>query len=332
MKKWIILTVWGVIAAVFVGLALRWLEHRPGRSSILAGYQLLDPALANYPIGAIWTDGVGPQTLGLTSDKIVEFRSLDRTEFEQSGDVSGSIVGNLSKMFGITGNGSSRTYSDMKVEHLKILRVKDAAFLDLAAGRIYVWEGALVDRFSFRCAHGAETEAQAHLSEIQPNAKLTVSVKDKEANLLTADGADLFVAYRLVKLETGPVANLYPHDLENASMVDLGSEYKIKFRIGPDAVSSQNKNCKVTVQIESYIQYEGGAPKVFSIDLDCGRNSGDSYLFTTVDHQNQNLISMEYLSLSPGFGVWPKTAGVGQAKGHLWLERRTLKMTPYMPQ
>jgi hypothetical protein len=165
----------------------------------LAGFKVLELPRTEIDLGAVWIDGVGPQSVGLGARELVTVGSLSRGTIVSHGAFSAGVAVGLGNWFGGTATASTTTSARVTIEEASIVRVANASTLPHVAGTRYLWEAVRAERFSIEDATKSSAELAMRTHALLPSAQVSAIGEHS----LAIQARNVFVAYRVISFVAG---------------------------------------------------------------------------------------------------------------------------------
>ena len=241
-----------VVAVLILFNRIRTRVPLPPVKDPFQDFTVLPVPRRDISIGASWVQGIGPTSQGLAAGLQLAAQSLDSSVVQQSTVISGSVAA-LASALRLSSSVSARQQSTIQLRKLSIVRVADAATLNLEAEHSYVWEGIRADEFVASLSENEENDLRAALHGLKSSATIKEEQTGTNSRSITVEGVDLFVAFRLVTVKLEAPKSLATQKIESpVSQVGLGSEYSIKFSNVPERRASTDPRCKVVMEAASF--------------------------------------------------------------------------------
>lgn len=167
-------------------------EFVPAPSKIYAGYSAIDEPRENVPVGALWVQGYGPYGEGAAPDNLITLRSL--SGYSLSGDLQLALSFGLASVLDL--DPAYRKRISAKFSDLSIVRVKDVSKLAGPADEPRIYEAVRAGSITITAekALGIDLKATAK----SQNLIVLGNGDPGQAQTITIDGKDLFLAFRVV--------------------------------------------------------------------------------------------------------------------------------------
>jgi hypothetical protein len=328
---WITLS--GIAALGLILILLIFLRHGqratlaiPASNELFAGFKVMDLPRSEVPIGAVWTQGIGPVGVAPKNATSVA-RSLDNSQIESSDTFRASVIASLFRKIGWDSSGDLERERDLRLEHMTLAGITQASSLPFIAGNSYLWEAVRVDSFSVNSSTSERERVRAEIQKATAADNITENASGSNAVRVIASGTKLFVAYRVVQLELSPPQIIASMQVtEPTSSFNLGGEYRINFENRHQGDTLFSKGCTVVITVTSYRSLKSdGSPLKAAYSEPCGNHAHLSYSLANVS--GSRLMTTDSLEVSQ-FQGWPSDRHLGNGTGTFSVERRTLTVTP----
>jgi hypothetical protein len=221
-------------------------------------------------IGAQWQQTVGPVGKALPEDSLEKTRGVKESTLRSNTVFRSGIVAGLLQKLKLQASASGRAASTIIIDSATLVRVGDIDQLGSRAksGTSFVWEGLKVHAFTFEDTLEREADLKASMPQGAQVASVDLGVG--KSRRYSVKGADLYVAYRVVRLEPPTLGSVGRIDLRaDQSSKDLGAEYTVTFVAVPsDTV------CSGRLRV---IDQSSAAARVINVPVLCGARSSGRY-------------------------------------------------------
>jgi hypothetical protein len=171
------------------------LAPRLSSRSIVGGYKLMDAPTSDLPIGAEWRQGIGPSGSSTGPDNIVVRRSFSTLSLSRSARRGLEIK--LAEYIGLEPNTEAKLSAT--ISEVTIASVRDGTLLPLAVGDMYLADAMKASRITIET--GSQVAARLASDLGARGVRVTTEGHTDGVDTLTLDGADLYFAYRVMRLE-----------------------------------------------------------------------------------------------------------------------------------
>lgn len=189
-----------IYAILLIGNSSICLYAQPGTDPF-KGFKIMQVPRTGIPIGAIWSNsgpignGVGQQDLSV-SDSYAAVNSTTGKNF----------VINLKVTFltslGINAGVSSSNSSSIEMDDFKIVRLNSIEVLKQNIGNEILYEGLLAGKISITTDKSNAADLKLNFTKISKNIELNEETQADNKVKFTANGTNLFLAYRVIALSS----------------------------------------------------------------------------------------------------------------------------------
>ncbi|MES2625266.1 MAG: hypothetical protein V4628_08300 [Pseudomonadota bacterium] len=163
------------------------------------GYKALSLPRRSIPVGALWRQGIGPEGNGVAAEYRESTQSISRLNVDQqfSADLKVSIINYLNL-------GPAFTNSlNVDISNLVIDRVVSLDELKGSSGQEFLYEGLRAK--DIKVSYSSQLDSAFKISAQSKGIPIILDGATNGQNNVTLDGSDLFIGYRVVRLEQGRV-------------------------------------------------------------------------------------------------------------------------------
>jgi hypothetical protein len=215
---------------------------------------------SDISVGARWQQEVGPIGPGLAAEHLLVVEGITEANLQVNKSLRAGIIAKLAETLGLEVGGNLQSKYQFRLEKAQLVRVNDINKLGpIQAGSSFVWEGLKLKDFSFADSIKSESKIKAEISKGIPKAKLDVKANLENSNMRSyqVNGADLFLAYRVISFGVGGIQYLGRHiftrDFAPELTATLGNEYSIEFQPRLSNIGSQ---CKGETKVTAFNQLD----------------------------------------------------------------------------
>lgn len=167
------------------------------QSALPVGFYALSLPQSDIPIGAKWRPGIGPDGNGAPPSNLLTATAptaLNSTQTRQAGIQLG-----LAKFLGLSGDAADST--SVELSNLQVVRVRSLESTELSSGEAILYEGLKAGsiKVNYKANAAGEIEAAVEAQGLP----ITGRTAGGDTKTLTLDGSDLFIAYKVVRLDAG---------------------------------------------------------------------------------------------------------------------------------
>lgn len=233
------------------------------------GFKFMNLPINRLPIGALWNTSLGPMDGGVNEEKIIKSSSYSNLNMIISKDLKTSVDVGIQNFLSLNGGYSSLSGVSISVKKLEKLTLNSIELLKSNVGNQILYEGLRASEFSIIVNKNKAADAQVDLLKIFKNLDLKVDVNTDNTATITATGVDLFIAYRVVKIESenqkSKKLKFRTQGYSGEQMIKLSSTYEA---VTSDFVvvvcPCHIMNCMAKSKINDNMTYASSFPKCAS--------------------------------------------------------------------
>ncbi|MFB9110042.1 hypothetical protein [Flavobacterium gyeonganense] len=196
MKKHILL----VILLIFSS-SVKTIANNMTTIDPFEGFKIMSLPRENVPIGALWNLSLGPIGTGVGPEFLQNSKSFSSFNQITDKNFSDSINLGLQNYMTLNGRYSANNKSQFKVEDVSIVTLNSTDVLKNSIGQYIVYEAIKISKISVIIEKNKDLEIKASLLKLFKNLDITNETEVKNEKKLEMTGVDLYIAYRIVKVE-----------------------------------------------------------------------------------------------------------------------------------
>lgn len=261
----------------------------------LQGFKALQLPRSQLEIGSQWIQDQGPINAGLPDGSRVQVRSLSEVSLTSGRQLTGEMKLGVLRRLGVNlgADGNSLTTSNLRLDSLEVERVSDIAAVQFQANTNYLWEGVKVKRLTVTTRKDRSGALQASIAQNLGSNNVSVSARGADSSTLDVKGLDLFVAYRVVRLQQRAPTQLGRVEWKNRPLnvsASFGGEYDLEVGRGGGPFDAEQLSngpargdlCFAYMALTAFNRIQNdygqpGAPKKYRWEMNCrysGRAAG----------------------------------------------------------
>lgn len=168
----------------------------PSSPNPLAGYKIMTNPRASVPVGAVWIQLSGPNGAGAPADNLQVDDGVSSATFTANSNPS--MVFAIANLFGLSASQAQNL--SVTMTGVETTRVKDVFALGIPVGQNILYEALKVETMRF--AFSRNIDASVELNFRARGAAIESNTAISGNRVVTIDSSNLFIAYRVMKMET----------------------------------------------------------------------------------------------------------------------------------
>lgn len=171
-------------------------------SNPFLGFRFMTLPTNQMPIGALWNTNIGPVGNGVSSENILKSSSYSNLDLLIDKNLKTSIDLGILEFLNAKGGYNSFSNVSISVKKLERVTLNSLDILKANVGNQILYEGLRASEFIMTVDKDKSTDAQLNMMKIFTTLDFTVELDTENKTTIRVGGADLFIAYRVVEVES----------------------------------------------------------------------------------------------------------------------------------